>query len=107
MELLAGKHFDTISLQDFLEHIRAGLSRQRHGKPAFTLLVGAGFSAPLIPTTREMVERDIAWWLFCQERQEPAPFRYCPPNEEEFKRFAAQMWKNISDAYGGDLRLKE
>ncbi len=39
----------------------------RHGNVPLTLILGSGFSVPLIPTVNEMVRRDIAMWLYVAE----------------------------------------
>jgi len=40
-------------------------------RPPIALVLGSGFSAPLIPTTRQIVDHDLPWWLRCNDRNEP------------------------------------
>ncbi len=34
--------------------------------PPFTLILGSGFSKGIIPTTAEIVRKDLPWWKWCQ-----------------------------------------
>jgi hypothetical protein len=49
----------------FLNDVRSQLEIGK--TPAYALLLGSGFSYPLIPTGSGMI-RDIPWWLYSQSR---------------------------------------
>lgn len=57
------------SLDDMIREIIASLQAGESGRPAFTLLVGSGFSFPIIPTPTQMLKGDIAWWRYCKYRK--------------------------------------
>jgi len=98
MEIFSEREFNSISVEELNQHIGSGLNEPNSKKPAFTLLIGAGFSTPLIPTTREMVKSDIAWWLFCRNRPELLPFCYAPLSSLDFREFTSGLWEDIYEA---------
>src|SRR6478672_5043070 len=53
----------------FLNDVRSQLEIGK--APAYALLLGSGFSYPLIPTGGGMI-RDIPWWLYWQSRPKPS-----------------------------------
>jgi hypothetical protein len=65
--------FDSISQDQLLDRIVGTIEFERTRRPAFTLLLGSGFSAPLIPTAGQVVASDVAWWLFW--RRQVGPWR--------------------------------
>src|SRR5689334_24059756 len=64
------------SLDDMIRDVIATLqSGSTGGRPGFTLLLGSGFSFPIIPTPAQMLKGDIAWWRYCKEKRYGGPFR--------------------------------
>ncbi len=41
--------------------------------PPFTLILGSGFSHGIIPTTAEVIRKDLPWWKWCQRADENGP----------------------------------
>ncbi|MEA2339278.1 MAG: hypothetical protein QOE82_3285, partial [Thermoanaerobaculia bacterium] len=56
-------------LDDMVREIIASLRAGEKGRPRYTLILGSGFSFPLVPTARQMVEGDIAWWRYHGEQK--------------------------------------
>src|SRR5216684_939453 len=90
------------SLDDMIREIIASLQAGDSGRPAFTLLVGSGFSFPIIPTPTQMLKGDIAWWRYSKDRKFTDPF--CSraegvsggkATEEQIVEFEREMWKPI------------
>ena len=83
-----------ISAEELVEHVRARLGRPG-GQPAFALLVGAGFSVPVIPTAKQMVLSDIPWWLYRKEARIEGPFGPPPAGDPGLARFQEELWASI------------
>ncbi len=90
------------SLDDMIREIIISLRTGEPKRPAFTLLVGSGFSYPIIPTPTQMLRGDIAWWRYCKDRKITDPF--CSraegvagkkATEEQIAEFEQVMWKPI------------
>src|SRR4051794_37991307 len=90
------------SLDDMIREIIVSLKTGEPKRPAFTLLVGSGFSFPIIPTPTQMLLGDIAWWrywkdrkigsLFCSRTEAVAGGK---ASELEIVEFEREMWKPI------------
>jgi hypothetical protein len=90
------------SLDDMIREIIVSLKTGEPKRPAFTLLVGSGFSFPIIPTPTQMLRGDIAWWrywkdrriagLFCSRTEAIAGGK---ATESEIVEFEREMWKPI------------
>src|SRR6266550_1865585 len=85
-----------------IREIVASLKASDPGRPVFTLLVGSGFSVPIIPTPTQMLKGDIAWWRYRKDRNIPG--RFCHradgiaeglATHAQIVEFEAEMWKPI------------
>jgi tetratricopeptide (TPR) repeat protein len=90
------------SLDDMIREIIISLRTGEPKRPAFTLLVGSGFSYPIIPTPTQMLRGDIAWWRYSKDQKFTDPF--CSraegvagkkATEEQIAEFEREMWKPI------------
>jgi tetratricopeptide (TPR) repeat protein len=90
------------SLDDMIREIIISLRTGEPKRPAFTLLVGSGFSYPIIPTPTQMLKGDIAWWRYSKDQRFTDPF--CSraegvagkkATEEQIAEFEREMWKPI------------
>jgi hypothetical protein len=85
------------------------------GPPTYALLVGSGFSYPLVPTGGGMI-RDVPWWLYWHsQRNIPGsglPSRFCQrpaagdPNEPELLKFELALWAALVARQAEPLLLK-
>ncbi len=47
---------------ELIAKIKEAVSRRKSNEPAFTLILGAGFSAGIIPTTLQMMHEEVGPW---------------------------------------------
>jgi tetratricopeptide (TPR) repeat protein len=92
----------TKSLDDMVREIIASLRSGEKGRPQFTLLLGSGFSYPIVPTATEMLRGDVAWWLYHSERKIKDAFCYRKDavaqglaTEVEIAESERMMWQAI------------
>src|SRR5437773_1759641 len=90
------------SVDEMIREIIASLQAGERGRPAFTLLLGSGFSFPIIPTPTEMLRGDIAWWRYCNAHQVAKPFGLRTEaitagiaTQDEIATFEREMWVPI------------
>src|SRR6185295_20180077 len=86
-------HLDTKQLFRCIEDeliIRQGMPQIRHSEPAFTLVLGSGFSYGVVPTTAEMMRREIGPCLMADDGSEDLPL----PRKEELTR---GFWRRFAD----------
>jgi hypothetical protein len=62
-----------LSQTDLLDRIKNVVPQQGDKHPPFTLILGSGFSYGVIPTTSQIVEKDLSWWKWCQRRESEGP----------------------------------
>ncbi len=75
--------------------------------PPFTLILGSGFSYGIIPTTAEIVRKDLPWWKWCQRRDKNGPtpddFQDRKENDVAFadnaKDEAKAFWERVLDCH--------
>jgi tetratricopeptide (TPR) repeat protein len=97
------------SLEEMIRDVIASLQAgTRGGRPVYTLLLGSGFSYPIVPTPTQMLKSDIAWWRFCKDRRLDGSFRGRSEAEtmglaiNEIAEFEKELWKNIHSACAAD-----
>lgn len=91
----------TKSLEEMIRDVIASLQAgTRGGRPVYALLLGSGFSYPIVPTPTQMLRSDIAWWRFCKDRRGDGPFRNRAEavaegmaTAEEIAGFEKELWK--------------
>jgi tetratricopeptide (TPR) repeat protein len=98
--------FESLPFEQVIESILFRLDQQSSHRPAFTLLLGAGFSAPLIPTAGFMVAKDIAWWLYRKKNRESGLFPYPPDHNSDLQQFEIDLWTSIHSRSDGAFRLQ-
>jgi tetratricopeptide (TPR) repeat protein len=93
------------SIDDMLRDVTLTLRSGKRSQPAYTLLVGSGFSFPVIPTPTQMLKGDIAWWRFWKERGISETFLTRSDaiaaglaSERELVDFERKMWDAIHNA---------
>ncbi|MEM7624605.1 MAG: SIR2 family protein [Planctomycetota bacterium] len=95
---MADLPFSVLPYDHFVRNV-LGTLESFAGEPdaAFTLLLGSGFSYPLIPTASQMVLRDIPWWLFRRRSKElrEKPFADAPSREPDLDEFAKRLWADV------------
>jgi tetratricopeptide (TPR) repeat protein len=72
--------------------------------PPFTLILGSGFSYGVIPTTAQIVQKDLPWWMSCQKKKDGhTPEEYLAtqktPDDDAAKANARAFWKNVLACY--------
>jgi len=94
----------TKSLDQMNREIIASLEAGARRRPAFALIVGSGFSFPIIPTPTQMLRGDIAWWRYCKANQLPEPFgdpadviAAGHATQAMIAQYEKQMWKEVHD----------
>jgi tetratricopeptide (TPR) repeat protein len=100
----------TKSLEEMIRDVIASLQAgTRGGRPVYALLLGSGFSYPIVPTPTQMLKSDVAWWRFCKERRREGPFRNRADGvaeglatAEEIAEFEQDLWKTIHAACDAD-----
>src|SRR5262245_38311713 len=95
----------SISLDALSQHIEQRLDTLPNREPGYTLVLGSGFSHPLIPTAREMVGGDLAWWLFCQKTPAAKFSDARPKGSAELTTFEADLWRKLHDASNNGFDL--
>ena len=87
----------TLDFKDFLTELQNAVDSNNPDQgPAFTLILGAGFSNGLIPTAYEMAMNDIPWWMG-KTRDLEQPFTRAPSNNPDFIKRRNELWKKIKD----------
>ncbi|MCG3124289.1 MAG: hypothetical protein GIKADHBN_02746 [Phycisphaerales bacterium] len=91
--------FDVAAVSDLTEYVTSRLDGAE--RPFFTLILGAGFTYPLVPTARRMLT-DIPWWLhWRQSVEKPAgsgyarQFRDRPFQDEQLENYERDLWKRL------------
>jgi tetratricopeptide (TPR) repeat protein len=100
--------FDSISQDDLIGRVLRRLELQRTRQPGFTLLLGSGFSAPLIPTAGQVVAWDIAWWLYWrQTASDTDAFAHRPADDGAVRDFEKRLWPRVCEQCHNSFRLKD
>lgn len=96
--------FEVMEFGRFLQAVvRAVNTPVSSNKPAFAMLLGAGFSSPLIPSAHGMLQ-DIPWWLYSRMVSPGRPFDNYPSASPEFIKFSRSLWSEVRGQTG--LRIE-
>jgi len=83
------------SFEDFITTVISEVNAPARDKsPAYTLIIGSGFSSGLIPTAYEMAMNNIPWWKYSgrsDESMKPAT------DDSNFTEERNKLWKSIKD----------
>jgi tetratricopeptide (TPR) repeat protein len=97
--------YNIISSAQLLERIERRCGSCLGNRPPLALVIGSGFSYPLIPTTSEMVCKDIPWWKWCQSGEVggPLPKDFHDPDSlkaraAHAKEYASNFWQRVKDS---------
>ncbi len=89
------RQFDSVTLDKMVENV-ACWTQAGGNKPAFTMLLGSGFSFPIIPTPSQMLAKDIAWWLYWQKQKKgQGKFTDRPAIHKNLPKFEKDLWKQV------------
>ncbi|HBS29781.1 MAG TPA: hypothetical protein DEB06_10115, partial [Phycisphaerales bacterium] len=88
-----------LSFESFRMIVARDVARPESLHRASTLILGAGFSVPLVPTVDQMVRSDIARWL---HEAESVPATDKPPIED----FQRALWKSVLEHQKLDSELR-
>src|SRR3954454_4894588 len=93
-------------IREILVSLRAGALERR---PAFTLLLGSGFSVPIIPTPSQMLKSDIAWWCYCRDKRVEHGFKDRDVavseglvEKSELETYERHLWQRVQEAGARD-----
>ncbi|MBE3064720.1 MAG: SIR2 family protein [Spirochaetes bacterium] len=93
------------SLENMIAHIRARLRDDQADKsPRYTLILGSGFSFPIIPPGGLMLS-DIVWWLYLRENARSP--EYCEKwgTGEVPIDYRKELWAQVHEASGESFGL--
>ena len=100
--------YATISIPELFERISERLDASANGRPPLTLILGSGFSFPIIPTTAQVVRDDLPWWKCCQSGKVQGPVAadfFDAGRTTAFtglsRDYAKGFWKRVKDAADG------
>jgi tetratricopeptide (TPR) repeat protein len=106
----------TITQSELLSRIEREVSQPSGERCPCTLVLGSGFSHPVIPTTTTLVREDLPWFDWCQSGENGGPTPECFADETKRKDFAdrarlkaQEFWqriKNWADASIDQQRCK-
>lgn len=103
------------TVEEFVTDVNAWLApeAQDESTPAYTLLLGSGFSWPLIPTASGIL-REVPWWQYWNARRGkslPEVFGARPdagqPHHPELKDFERELWAKIATLKDSGVVLKD
>lgn len=107
--------FTSKSVEELLNDVDTWLKpeAQDEGVPAYTLLLGSGFSWPLIPTAGGLL-KEVPWWQYWNARRGkslPDAFAARPdagqPHHQELRDFEHQLWGQIAARKDSGVVLKD
>jgi tetratricopeptide (TPR) repeat protein len=97
--------YRTLSQTELFERISQGSSKGNGKSPPLTLILGSGFSYGVIPTTAQIVQKDLPWWDWCQREEQDGPTlqRYREtrdaPDDLPTKANARAFWQRVLDCH--------
>ncbi|MFT3784612.1 MAG: SIR2 family protein [Tepidisphaeraceae bacterium] len=96
--------YNILRQSELLERIGQQVGSTVERQPPFTLVLGSGFSYGIIPTTAEIVRRDLSWWKWCQRHETggPTPKEFFDQiksrDDDEAKKEAKAFWERVHKA---------
>ena len=83
-----------VDLQTLVDKIQ---ERCRANPKAYSLILGSGFSSPVIPSTKELIP-DILWWSYCARHNLDFAEHRAPEDSDAFRAFCAAIWEKFGSA---------
>lgn len=77
-----------ISANQLIAHIKSAVSHAAPSSPAFTMILGAGFSSGLVPLTNQMMREEIGLWM--------ASTSGGPQAQDTAPALAANFWREFN-----------
>jgi hypothetical protein len=92
--------YRTLSESELFERNSPGSSKGNGESPPLTLILGSGLSYGVIPTTAQIVQKDLPWWMSCQQRTDGhTPQEYLAtlkaPDDDAAKANARAFWERV------------
>ncbi|MGD0387916.1 MAG: tetratricopeptide repeat protein [Tepidisphaeraceae bacterium] len=99
---MAQNKFQVWTQERFIRYVVSQLSdAQKPKTPAYTLILGGGFSFGVVPTTTQMLQHDIAWWLYCKQQGHPDDYKKNWTFDGAFRDFTCEIWRQTLKDCGG------
>ena len=104
--------YNILKQADLFERISQRIPKTADKHPPFTLILGSGFSYGIIPTTAEIVYKDLPWWMWCQRADtigaKPTNFQanIVTRDDDAAKAEAVAFWKRVHNAQSITSKVK-
>ena len=96
---------ECLSLEGMIEHIKARLNDPQEAHvPRYTMVLGAGFSWPIIPSGEMMLD-DIAWWLYLREKGELGRYYETLSAGGVPLEYKKSLWANVHTSCKGKFSI--
>jgi tetratricopeptide (TPR) repeat protein len=99
----------SVTQDDALKDIFDVLKFAQPKEAPFALVLGAGFSAGLVPTTRELLERDLPVWLHAREHNKDFKITL-ESSSSEHAQIAREFWARFArrnPIHAPELKLRQ
>lgn len=63
----------SITQTELLDRLEREATQSASGRCGCTLILGSGFSYPIVPTTSQIVREDLPWFIWCQQSEKDGP----------------------------------
>ncbi|HEX7154142.1 MAG TPA: SIR2 family protein [Thermoanaerobaculia bacterium] len=88
------------SLSEMIQDVVSSLANETRRRAVYTLVLGSGFSYPVIPTPSQMLKGDVALWNFCKQKKKQFGHRDAvlaldAAFPKEFAESERAMWQRI------------
>jgi tetratricopeptide (TPR) repeat protein len=96
--------YNSLSQAELFERISQHTEVDSDRGPPFTLILGSGFSYGVIPTTAQIVQKDLPWWMSCRDKKDGhSPQEYLDtlntPDDDGAKANARTFWNAVLACY--------
>jgi len=104
--------YNILNQADLFARISQRIPTDSNAHPPFTLILGSGFSYGVIPTTAQIIQKDLPWWMWCQRGDSGGPMReeFFRTNEsrddDTAKTEAKAFWQRVYSAHLGTWKEK-
>ncbi|MFT3787183.1 MAG: SIR2 family protein [Tepidisphaeraceae bacterium] len=94
---MATSPISTMPFDRFVAQVKRRVESSASPVPAYSLVLGSGFSYPLVPTGKQMIQSDIAWWTYARKNG----LRYVEDKTKVhagLEAHAKELWKDVRDS---------